>query len=81
DILLTAYTPVERGQVGSDPVVREIAAKHNADPVQVALAWLIQQPRVVTIPMSMNPKHIAENLHAVDIELDEEDIRQMFNRG
>ena len=36
---------------------------------QVALAWLVMQPRVITIPMSFNPGHIRENFEAADIEL------------
>jgi len=77
DILLTAYTPVEKGRVATEPNVQAIARKHNATPVQIALAWLIQQPRVIAIPMSQNPTHVTENLHAVDIELDEGDLEQL----
>ncbi len=74
DILLTAYTPVEKGRVAQDATLREIAAKYKATPVQIALAWLIHQPRVIAIPMSQNPKHIEENLQAADLDLEEGDF-------
>ena len=76
-ILLTAYTPVEKGFVAKDPAVKDLARKHNATPVQIALAWLVQQPRVITIPMSLNPIHIAENFHAADIPLTEKDMEKL----
>ena len=73
DILLTAYTPVEKGRVAKDPVLKELGAKYGATPVQIALAWLIRQPRVIAIPMSQNPKHIRENLEAADVDISIED--------
>ena len=75
-IILTAYTPIEKGQI-YDPVVREIAKKHEATAVQVGLAWLIQQPKVITIPMSLDPMHLAENLGALDVELELDDISRL----
>lgn len=76
-ILLTAYTPIEKGRVARDPLVQALARKYNATPVQIALAWLVQQPRVITIPMSLNPAHIAENFHAADLTLDQEDMEKL----
>ena len=77
DIVLTAYTPIEKGRVSGDSTLRKIASKHGAAPIQIALAWLIQQPRVAAIPMSMNPAHISENLKALDYSLDLDDITQL----
>lgn len=77
DILLTAYSPVEEGRLRVTPVVKEIAEAHTATPYQIALAWLVAQPRVITIPMSFNPEHIAENFAAADIELTPEEIEEL----
>jgi diketogulonate reductase-like aldo/keto reductase len=59
--------------------LRSIAEAHKATPYQIALAWLISQPRVITIPMSADPQHIQENFDAVDIELSALEIKQMTN--
>ena len=77
DILLTAYSPVEEGRLRVSPVLQAVADAHNSTLYQVALAWLVSQPRVITIPMSFNPEHIAENFAAADIELTLNEIEQL----
>jgi diketogulonate reductase-like aldo/keto reductase len=36
----------------------------------------VRQPRVITIPMSFNPQHQAENLAAADMDLTESELIQ-----
>jgi 2,5-diketo-D-gluconate reductase B len=77
DILLTAYSPVDEGRLRVRPPVQAIADAHDATPYQIALAWLVSQPCVITIPMSFDPGHIAENFAAADIELSDDEIEQL----
>jgi 2,5-diketo-D-gluconate reductase B len=77
DILLTAYSPVEEGRLRTSSTLQTTADAHHATVYQIALAWLISQPRVITIPMSFNPEHIAENFAATEIELAEDEIEQL----
>jgi diketogulonate reductase-like aldo/keto reductase len=56
-----------------------IAEKHAATPHQIALAWLVSQPRVITIPMSFDPGHQKANLDAAGIELTPGEIGQLTN--
>ncbi len=70
DIVLTAYSPVKWRNLKGNKTIQSIARVHNITVFQVALAWLINQPRVITIPMSLDPAHQAENLAAANIELD-----------
>ena len=77
DILLTAYSPFERGRLRGRTILRSIAEAHAASSHQIVLAWLISQPRVITIPMSFDPVHQAENLAAAGIELTEDEIEQL----
>ncbi len=77
DILLTAYSPVEEGNLRSNKTVDAIAKAHNATPFQIALAWIVSHPRVITIPMSFNPVHIRENFESADIELTQDEIKQL----
>jgi diketogulonate reductase-like aldo/keto reductase len=77
DILLTAYSPVKFRGVNTNKTLADIAESHSATPYQIALAWLVMQPRVITIPMSFNPQHIEENFSAADIELSRDEIEQL----
>ena len=54
--------------------VREIAAKKNCTPAQLALAWLLSKPDVVPIPGTSSLARLEENVRAVDVELSERDI-------
>jgi len=77
DIILTAYEPLDKGGLHSNKVLESIAKAHNATIFQIALAWLIAQPSVITIPMSFNPGHIRENFDAADIDLTESEMSQL----
>lgn len=77
DILFTAYSPIEEGRLRSNRTLEEIAKAHRATVYQIALAWVIAQPRVITIPMSANPKHIQENFDSAKIELTQSEMDQL----
>ena len=77
NISLTAYSPVKEGRLRINPTLQTIAEAHAATLCQVALAWLVSQSRVITIPMSFDPEHIAENLAAADIELTDDEIERL----
>ena len=74
DILLTAYTPLKRRNIQSNKTLQAIAAQRGVTKQQVALAWLMTQPRVIAIPMSFNPQHQAENFQAADLVLSEAEM-------
>ncbi len=77
DILLTAYSPVKHRSHTGSRALKTIAQARGATPEQIAIAWLTTQPRVITIPMSTNPQHQAENIQAVDIVLSVEEMGQL----
>jgi 2,5-diketo-D-gluconate reductase B len=77
DILLTAYSPVKFRNLPVNKTINAIAETHSATPFQIALAWLVRQPRVITIPMSLNPEHIRDNFEAADIELTDEEFKTL----
>ena len=74
DILLTAYSPLERGKVIHNEVVADMAEKYGATPAQIAIAWLIGKPNVTTIAKSINEARLRENLGALEVALSEEDV-------
>lgn len=77
DILLTAYSPVKRRNIPGNKTLQAIAKSRGLTVKQVALAWLATQPRVITIPMSFNPQHQAENLAAADMVLTDAEMEQI----
>ncbi len=66
---ITAYSPIARGDVDDDPVIREVADNHGKSPEQVTLRWLVQQERVNAIPKTSDEGHARENLRIFDFEL------------
>ena len=58
---------------GNMPIVellRETAAKKDATPAQISLAWMLHKyPNLVPIPGSKNKERIVENLGAAEVEL------------
>lgn len=77
-IVLTAYSPL-KSDVLTHPTVVEIARAHGATPAQVALKWLIDQPRVITIPKSSDLEHARENMDALRLELTAEETERLNN--
>ena len=76
DILLTAYSPIKDG-VLRHPKVAEIARRHGVTPAQVGIRWLIDQPRVITIPKTSSAARAQENLASLELELTPEDTAQL----
>lgn len=66
---VTAYSPLARGQVFDEPVLKEIGEKYGKSPAQVTVRWFVQQPGVICIPRSSSPEHLAANIDVQDFEL------------
>ena len=82
DIAIVAYTPFGRGRFPRDAaapegVLGKIAARHDATPRQVILAFLTRHSNVFTIPKASSVAHVEENARASDVVLDDDDIRQI----
>jgi len=79
-VAVTAYSPLgsqDRPAFIKDPdapvlldhpVIAAIAAEHGCSPAQVLLAWHLQRG-ISTIPKSVSPARLRENLAAADVEL------------
>jgi aryl-alcohol dehydrogenase-like predicted oxidoreductase len=58
----------------------KVAERKNATPAQIALAWLLaQKPWIVPIPGTRKLERLDENLGAVTVELNSEDLREINN--
>jgi aryl-alcohol dehydrogenase-like predicted oxidoreductase len=59
-------------------LVKRIAHEKKATPAQVALAWLLaKKPWIVPIPGTTKLHRLQENIGAVDVDLSDEDLRQI----
>src|SRR5262245_50965786 len=73
-IMVMAYSPLGQGPLLRKPALGKVATKHTCDPAAVALAWVLRQPGIVTIPKATRPEHVRANIKALDLELDAEDL-------
>jgi diketogulonate reductase-like aldo/keto reductase len=73
-IPVMAYSPIEQGRILGDTVLRDVAARHNATPAQVALAWVLRQDNICAIPRAGTPQHVDENAAALEVVLDHDDL-------
>nr|WP_106782738.1 aldo/keto reductase [Lysinibacillus timonensis] len=76
DIQLEAWSPLMQGQLLDNPVLQEIANKHNKTVAQVIIRWDLQNG-VVTIPKSTKEHRIVENSDVFDFELTTEEMQQI----
>ncbi|MCL2022720.1 MAG: aldo/keto reductase [Betaproteobacteria bacterium] len=72
-IAVESWSPLARGEVLHEGVLRDIGKKYNKSAAQVVLRWHIERGLIV-IPRSKNPAHIAENIRIFDFELSKDDM-------
>ena len=77
-LIFTAYCPLGRGRLFTDPVISEIARSREKTIAQVALRWLMQQGNIAAIPRSSNPKHMAESLEVFNFSLTDDEMKKIF---
>jgi diketogulonate reductase-like aldo/keto reductase len=70
-----AYSPVgQGGRLLRNAAMKEAARRHGATPAQVALAWSLRRPGIVSIPKAGSPEHVRENAASRELKLSAEDI-------
>ncbi|MDI1283152.1 MAG: aldo/keto reductase [Reyranella sp.] len=68
-IPLMAYSPLDQGSLLHETALKKLADELGCTPAQLAIAWLLAQPGVVTIPKSSTRERVKENLGALDMKL------------
>jgi aryl-alcohol dehydrogenase-like predicted oxidoreductase len=74
-----SFPPVnlEKGYDIIDALIK-VASKHSASAALVALAWLLHQPVVTSVIIgARNGDQLKDNLGAVDVKLDEADLKDL----
>lgn len=91
DIHVTAFSPfgsasyielhmdygLKRGLL-DDPVVQEVATRHERSTAQVLLRWNIQR-QVAVIPKTSNIAHLAQNVNVFDFELSADEVIMSYS--
>ncbi|ATG50682.1 oxidoreductase [Brachybacterium vulturis] len=74
-ILTQAWGPLGQGRSDllENATIAAVAEAHGASPAQVVLAWHLAHG-IVTIPKSVTPARIVENLAAVELRLTAEEV-------
>lgn len=80
EILHESWAPLGEGlsPILRDPIITEIASRHQKSSAQIILRFLTQQ-QVMVIPKSTNPEHIAANLDVFDFFLTAEGLQTISN--
>jgi aryl-alcohol dehydrogenase-like predicted oxidoreductase len=73
------WFPLGAGDLGAkEDALSEVAENHDATAEQVAIAWLLERsPVVLPIPGTSSLDHLAENVAASEISLDNEDMERL----
>ncbi len=75
-LVLTAYSPLGKGNLVQDTLIKEYAVKYNKTPAQICLRWSLQKG-VVVIPKSGSEEHLQENLEIFDWEISGRDSKRI----
>jgi 2,5-diketo-D-gluconate reductase B len=75
-IAITSYMTLAYGKALQDETIKAIAARRNATPAQVILAWALQLGYAV-IPSSTRRENLASNLLAQQLTLTAEEMAEM----
>ncbi|MFE4709892.1 MULTISPECIES: aldo/keto reductase [unclassified Paenibacillus] len=81
NIAFIPWFPLATGELAkAGGPLAALAAKHDAQPSQLALAWLLKRsPVMLPIPGTSSVKHLEENIAAAAIQLSEEDFTTLSN--
>ncbi|MEU6811722.1 aldo/keto reductase [Streptomyces sp. NPDC046831] len=73
---LGGFTPLQSG------ALTDVAARLDASPQPVALAWLpYRSPAVVVVPGTSSPAHLRENIAAAGLRLPQDAVEELDGTG
>jgi len=73
NIVLTAYSPLGRGEDLNLKIIQNLAKKYSKSSAQVVLNWILIKG-VSVIPKASNPEYIQDNFNALKWDLAPEDV-------
>lgn len=77
-IAFIPWFPLATGRLTEGDTLSTIAAKYNASPAQIALAWLLKRSDVILpIPGTASTGHVVQNIAAQEITLSDTDFETL----
>ena len=76
EIKVTAYSPIARGKVNDNIIIRNIALKYNKSPMQISLRWLLDKG-IIVIPKATSMEHLISNMDVFDFKLENDEINKI----
>lgn len=76
NIVVQAWSPIMRGQLSSNSIIKNLAQKYNKSEVQIILRWHLQN-NVIAIPKTSKVNRIKENIDIFNFEIEKEDMEKI----
>ncbi|MBN2156869.1 MAG: aldo/keto reductase [Candidatus Lokiarchaeota archaeon] len=76
NIYTIAYSPLGRGNIWKNPILKEIAQNHGITVPQVCIAYVLHRD-AIPIPKASSKQHLKENLDALSMTLDDNEIKHI----
>ena len=78
NIAFIPWFPLSGGNTDALAALQKVADKHNATIHQVALSWLLHHAdNILLIPGTSSVDHLEDNLKTANVELTEEDMKDL----
>jgi diketogulonate reductase-like aldo/keto reductase len=76
-IPLMAYSPLDEGRLVRHPALVSVGSRLGVDPGQVAIAWLLRNESVISIPKATTTQHVRANRASADLLLDRDALAEL----
>jgi 2,5-diketo-D-gluconate reductase B len=77
---VVAYSPIARGRIKNDELLKQIGWKYRKTAAQVCLRWLVQQ-NAIAIPRTSRIERLSENIDIFDFVLSDEEMGLVSQLG
>ena len=76
NIVVQAWSPIMRGQLLSNSIIKNLAKKYNKSEAQIILRWHLQN-NVIAIPKTNKSNRIKENIDIFDFTISQDDMEKI----
>jgi len=78
-VAVMAYSPLGHApqRLLASKALRAVAERHGATPAQVAIAWGMRHPHVISIPKAADAAHVRDNAKAATLMLSDTDLAEI----